>query len=241
MPSTVLKEFETIYTLMYPPEEATSDCYAWMTKLPNPMFNAILHCNPESNLSDKVDTLIKQDSTETLSFWSDPKNKHSLALTEILKEKQFQSLGTFPLMAWECHPLPHPRFDIRPADMPIFEDIVSEVFFLDPVTKAGYNRLMNIPQAEHYLVYYENKPVGSGTLIHQGTIGGVFNITVLPEYRGKGLGRAMTQFLMQRSHELGLQKTILLSSPLAEKLYASLGFKKVSDIEMYSCYKSKVV
>ena len=61
---------------------------------------------------------------------------------------------------------------------------------------------------------------------HIGIIWGVF---VHPEYRGKGIGRALVSTGLERARELpGLKEvhlTVALAQPAARKVYASLGFR----------------
>ncbi|MBR5456601.1 MAG: GNAT family N-acetyltransferase [Bacteroidaceae bacterium] len=59
----------------------------------------------------------------------------------------------------------------------------------------------------------------------------VDSIAVLPEYRGRGVGRALLADLCRRVFAKGFDKVGLLvdvTNPKAENLYASLGFRRVN-------------
>lgn len=59
----------------------------------------------------------------------------------------------------------------------------------------------------------------------------VDSIAVLPEYRGRGVGRALLADLCRRVFAKGFDKVGLLvdvTNPKAEDLYASLGFRRVN-------------
>lgn len=75
--------------------------------------------------------------------------------------------------------------------------------------------------------------MGTGTLFIQGDKGAVFHVATLPEYQKRGVGRAMMQFIMHQASNRGLKKLVLVSSHVAERLYLSLGFQKVDDVEIY--------
>lgn len=59
----------------------------------------------------------------------------------------------------------------------------------------------------------------------------VDSIAVLPEYRGRGVGRALLADVCRRAFENGFCKVGLLvdvANPKAEAMYASLGFRRVN-------------
>jgi GNAT superfamily N-acetyltransferase len=232
-PSKVLQEFESIYALFTPPQEKTPECCLWLTGLHNPFCNIVQHCSYSSGLTERVDALMAQDPTGTLSFWVD--RTKDAPLIAILEAKHFQNIGTFPLMDWKCVNIGQPHgYEIRPVDFAECKSIIAELFCLEGETLKGYANLMRSPNATHYLLYCEGKPVCTGTLLISGNVGGVFNIATLPAYQKRGFGRAMSQFLMHRAWEKQLHRLILISSPGAHKLYASLGFKVDANMEVYS-------
>lgn len=170
-----------------------------------------------------------------VSFWVHP-GIRAEGLAEILKKKGFAPIITCPLMAWPIRPIRTPEWDIRPAkkDMGIFNQITSLVFHFDEQTKQKYANNLKTYDSENYLFFVNNEPIATGTLFSNRGVGGIFNIAVLPDHQKKGYGRAMMEFLMQRANELYLKQLVLLSSPVAEKLYKNLEFEKVFEIEMYA-------
>ena len=56
------------------------------------------------------------------------------------------------------------------------------------------------------------------------------SVAVLPEFRGKGVGRALVNAFCDRSFALGHRRVGLIvdrENPMAERLYTSLGFERV--------------
>ncbi len=229
-----LKDLENFYDALSPAQENSKEAFAWFTSLPNPLFNAVIHLSPSIDVEEKVDQLIAMaPPTAPLSFWIHDEN-HAEGLTPILQSRDFQLIITCPLMTWQVKPVEVPSFDIRPANMVIFMDIMATNFHCDETTKKGIAEMTNKIDAENYLIYLDCEPVGTGTLFPQGKIGGIFNVSTLPEHQKKGCGTALMLHLMNRANQLNLDSLVLLSSPVAENLYNELAFTKVLNIEIYA-------
>jgi GNAT superfamily N-acetyltransferase len=54
---------------------------------------------------------------------------------------------------------------------------------------------------------------------------GVFNVSTLEGWRGLGVGTAITHLLLLRARERGCTTATLQSTPMAERVYAGLGFR----------------
>lgn len=228
-----LQAFENCYETMMPAQERSNEAFAWFTRVPHSLFNIVMHLKEEDNLNNKIEALISQTPKNIpLSFWLHTLNG-SNNLKEILKKKGFQLNTTCPLMTWAVKPVALSNGHIEAANFEIFSDILATTFHLDEVVTEGYAKLLEKDGIENYLIFIDAQPVGIGTLISKGKIGGIFNIGTLPEYQKRGCGRAMMNFLMNRASMLGLDELILLSTPEAEKLYSGLGFIKSLDIEIY--------
>lgn len=70
-----------------------------------------------------------------------------------------------------------------------------------------------------------DKIVGMGRAIGDGVSDAyIQDVTVLPEYRGQGIGKAIIRHLVAHLKEIGLQWIGLISEPGYERFYQSLGF-----------------
>jgi hypothetical protein len=225
-----LVEFENLYNSFYPAQEKSIKAFVWFTRIPHPLLNAVMHLSCK-DVRGEVDRLIELAPPHNpISFWIHSEN-HAEGLREILKVRGFTPIITCPLMAWLVKPVSAPKYDIRVADMKVFNDILSIVYQFDDSVRDGFQKLMDKSACENYIIYMDGNPVGTGTLLVNGSVGGIFNDATLPERREAS--EAMMQFLMHRSHELNLKKLILLSSPEAEALYSELGFTNLFNIELY--------
>ncbi len=136
-------------------------------------------------------------------------------------------------MSWEVRSTDLPKLEVREADLEIFHDILGSCLHYNEEVKQASLNLLRGKNGEHYLIYLDGKPVGTGTLFVDNGMGMVAHVATLPEYQKQGVGRAMMQYLMNRASEHGLKKLILYSSHVAEKLYRNLGFQKIGEAEIY--------
>lgn len=75
-----------------------------------------------------------------------------------------------------------------------------------------------------YLAEVDGVPVGTGMAAIHGGLLGVFNISVLPDHRRQGHGRAITTEIVRVGHEAGATTAYLYSSAMGVPVYASAGF-----------------
>jgi GNAT superfamily N-acetyltransferase len=78
-----------------------------------------------------------------------------------------------------------------------------------------------------------DRPVGCGTLWLTGKTAGLYNIAVLEEARGRGIGYAVTASLLNVARERGATHAILHSSDLGRPVYERLGFEVVCRVPQF--------
>lgn len=81
----------------------------------------------------------------------------------------------------------------------------------------------------HVLARCEGQPVGTARLLADGHIG---RMSVLPAWRGRGVGGAMLQRMIQIAQQRGLSRVILDAQTHAIPFYARHGFTIASDVFM---------
>ncbi len=89
--------------------------------------------------------------------------------------------------------------------------------------KASYRS--QIPAANHQITVYEHVPIGRIiTAISEQAVG-LVDISLLPEYRGRGFGTVLLQQVQRQAAEQGLPvKLHVLNGNPAQRLYARCGF-----------------
>ncbi|BBM87870.1 GNAT family N-acetyltransferase [Candidatus Uabimicrobium amorphum] len=94
-------------------------------------------------------------------------------------------------------------------------------------------------QSSHVvLVYQDAQIVGGGRAISDGVYySGIFDIAVLPEHQGKGLGREIMNRLLAK---LNKQFIVLTTTVGKEEFYGKLGFRKhKTAMAIYPAHKQK--
>lgn len=95
--------------------------------------------------------------------------------------------------------------------------------------------LLLSPESPHwfYLGRYDGEPVATAELTVGGGVVGLYNIATRPEYRGRGIGSAMTVQPLVDARAAGHQTAILQASADGQSLYARLGFTSFGTITEY--------
>ena len=67
--------------------------------------------------------------------------------------------------------------------------------------------------------------MGTGQLIYEQGVAGLYNISTMPEFRRKGIGKVFTQILMDKARLDGFDWCILHASPIGQPIYEKIGFE----------------
>lgn len=86
--------------------------------------------------------------------------------------------------------------------------------------------------SEHILVYYNEKPVGTGRLRVVDGLGKLERICILEPYRKFGLGKIIIKTLEEIAKEQGITQVKLHGQTQAEGFYKKLGYRTSSDVFM---------
>jgi GNAT superfamily N-acetyltransferase len=115
------------------------------------------------------------------------------------------------------------------ADSEVYIDALAEGF---GVPRGVFESLMggdvlDAPGVTGYLAEADGQAVATGLGVRSGGAIGIFNISVVPSARRRGLGRAMTVRVMADAFAAGADMAYLNPSPDGLVLYESLGFRAV--------------
>jgi GNAT superfamily N-acetyltransferase len=89
------------------------------------------------------------------------------------------------------------------------------------------------PNAMSYLAFVHDHPVAVSTILYRAGVVGVFNVATLKEWRGKGLGAAVTLHPLLDARAKGYRVGTLQSSDMGYRVYQRLGFKEVCRMNHY--------
>ena len=120
---------------------------------------------------------------------------------------------------------------LKKSEIEILKDFPPEDWHFNIVDflKANYSK----PYFEVVAAEVDNKIAGTGNVFIQGETAWLGNIIVHQEFRKRGIGKAVTEKLMNISEANNCKSILLVASRDGEKLYPKLGFKISSYYEFY--------
>lgn len=106
---------------------------------------------------------------------------------------------------------------------------------LEELTKVfAYLKTHAAPGAlKYYLGFYEGRPVAASMVICHSEAVSLHWVSTLPDYRGKGLGFAVSHKPLVDAHQLGYGQAVLLAGDLGESIYKRIGFESYAVYRMY--------
>ena len=115
---------------------------------------------------------------------------------------------------------------LTPADAPAAA-AVEAACFARPWSEASLRGSLESPCGLFVGLWQEERLIGYAGMHLVLEEGAVDNVAILPQYRGRGLGRALMQAFLQQAALRGCRRVTLEVRPsntAARRLYASLGF-----------------
>jgi len=224
---------------------ATDDIYLSLNVLPVPENYVYRTRLTAENVDKRLDEIIQKISDHTTHIdWTVYRQCTPANLGEKLIERGF-TIGRIPWMLMEFSDLPDVTYpdDFRiefVADeemMAVWRDISARGFhmdsaqiFYDAYIQQGFD-----PEGDivHYVGYSGGQPVTSASLLCAGGIPGLYNISTLPDFRGKGYGTAITHWCLKVAQARGYPYACVMPSDMGRKIYRKLGFVVSIDVPEY--------
>lgn len=89
------------------------------------------------------------------------------------------------------------------------------------------------PPMHTYLAMLDGRPVATAQLFVGAGVAGIYNVTCLPEARGRGIGTAVTRAALLEARRQGYDLSILQASDLGYPVYRRLGFQDYGRLNTY--------
>jgi len=96
-------------------------------------------------------------------------------------------------------------------------------------TPADWRRILSLEPGGCFVAEWDGLPVGTTTTTCYGTeLAWIGMVLVHPDFRGRGIGRALMDHCVEYLKRRGLRSIMLDATPLGERLYSKLGFSVAS-------------
>lgn len=115
-----------------------------------------------------------------------------------------------------------------PGDRDAFSTVTASAFDWPLDVAAQVDRAaLAADDVRLFLGRVDGAPATSGLLIRSADVAGVYSIGVVEEFRGRGIGEAMSWRVLRAGRETGCRMGVLQSSAMASPLYERMGFETV--------------
>ena len=218
----------------------------WRTPIAHPWFNGVLASRPpsshESAIIQEHVAYFRRQGVDIFSWWLEP----DLSVEDWASQLQpngFKIIQDVPGMACDLKELPSAvstpaGFSIQTVNDLERLKVWAEVFcrgfglpgsFIQPFYElsAGLGFQNDL---HNYLGTLDGEPVAASSLFLSDGIAGIYNVAVLEQARGKGLGAAITLAPLLEARDQGYGIGALQSSEMGFNVYRRLGFHKVCDV-----------
>lgn len=119
----------------------------------------------------------------------------------------------------------------------LYEETEEEIQINHYFHRAAQHSFTDHKQSQHFLGYYQGKPVAIGSLLFTENTAGIHDIALLERERGRGLGTKLMYHLIESAIAAGAEYCTLQASPEAEGIYRKLGFETIGKLEVYANFK----
>jgi len=108
---------------------------------------------------------------------------------------------------------------------------------------AGFFQLTNPSLAgqeclRYYLARFEGRPVATAVQFFWGGLGGIWWVTTIPEFRGRGIASDITRAALIDAQRLGYRAIMLEALPDMTPMYRRMGFQEYCRINVYRWKKN---
>jgi predicted GNAT family acetyltransferase len=222
-----------------------------MSPFESAYFNQLLDARFEhSSMADRVSQLVSMFNEHAKPWvWMIFPEHHESGLTSYLSEHGLRKVDTAHGMAMDLSHL-SPDFTIpefltitrvkSKDELKLWCDVCKLGY---PVTDADAEAFLSSfgcvgfdPNApfQSYVGWVDGKPVATSTgYFAKDGIVGIYCVSTLEEYRGRGIARAMTAFPMLEAKKRGYSGAVLHSTNIGHGVYQNIGFQDYYDIEVW--------
>lgn len=124
---------------------------------------------------------------------------------------------------------------IDQTDVNVWSRVNAQAFG-KPDEAQAFLQLMETKECDFYAYIADGSIVATAMLHRYGNNAGIHEVATLPEFRGRGIGKAMITRIIEDAQKLGIERISLQASGMGTALYERVGFKKLSHIKTWVCF-----
>jgi GNAT superfamily N-acetyltransferase len=94
-------------------------------------------------------------------------------------------------------------------------------------------KLLTDTRAQFYIALYGDTVVATAMQFLSAGVAGLYFIATLPDYRNRGIGKAITCAPLLYARKLGYHVSTLLASSMGERIYRQIGFEEYGRFHVY--------
>ena len=227
----------------------SSGLWRWWTPLPHPWFNGVLSQQPPAGdakeLIDETLAYFNGKDRPVFTWWLAPEVEAG-DWNRLLRESGMGFTDDPPAMAADLSRLNEDLLVPDGLEINLVEDaqamkIWSEVFTIGyglPQEWEPMNREMMLAIGMEWPCYYytasvNGEPAATSAVFYAAGVAGIYSVATLPDWRGRGLGAAVSLAPLLDARRQGYKVGVLQSSEMGYKVYQRLGFREVCRISHY--------
>jgi predicted GNAT family acetyltransferase len=214
--------------------------YEILTGIKDPFANMAFGMHvPDAENRVKAISARLRDADCPAYFWVGPCTTPT-NLSEILIDNGWTHLASPPAMVVDINlmakpPAPEGMRLQRVTDgesLTEWRKAVSTGFHMKPEVTELFS-LLEGNQMRLYTAFLGDEIVGTTALITHNGVAGIYCVSTFPEFRGRGIGAALTTLPLLEAHSEGYQIGTLQASSMGFPVYKRLGFQEVCKLQMY--------
>lgn len=225
--------------------------YRLTSEISHPYFNSIFEANiPLDQLFTAVEEAISPYRKRNLpmSWWVGPKTRPN-SLGQVLVDYGLKPVAMEAAMAICPMDADYERasdeVDVQAVnsatDLRTWVEIMTDVYGLPEFTQEPWFQILkksglgSRKKLQHFLASVDGEVAGVGSIFYGSQAAGIYNIAVVPQFRGQRVASTLTISLLSLIDERGYELATLCASQKAESLYRKIGFRRYGEL---NCYQS---
>lgn len=120
-------------------------------------------------------------------------------------------------------------------ELKLFDEVSSEAFVHHKglVVEFFKHVIKGSDQLELFIAYSAGKAVGTAQISTVNNVAGIYWLSVLPEYRKKGIATLLTNFIIGQAKDKGFTSVVSQNFTASQSLFRKIGFNPYGALPLY--------